>query len=122
MTDRQLKMSIGRVLLPEYEQSIPPHGEHEFSQEFEQQMRELIVQKKSPRRQKKEREKKTAYLRSARWQPFVSAAAVLVIVAAATLMIFSRGEQIDASHKPNIAPQSSKKDLADLQKVMAQAE
>lgn len=113
MTDRQLKMSIGRVLLPEYEQSVPPHDEHEFSQEFEQQMRELITQKKSPRRQKKEREKKTAYLRSARWQPFVSAAAVLVIVAAATLMIFSRGEQIDASHKPSIAPQSSSQSSTD---------
>ena len=113
MTDRQLKMSIGRVLLPEYEQSVPPHEEHEFSQEFEQQMRELIAQKTSTRRQKKEREKKTAHVRSSRWQPFVSAAAVLVIVAAATLMIFSRGEQIDASHKPSIAPQSSSQSSTD---------
>ena len=113
MTDRQLKMSIGRVLLPEYEQSVPPHDDHEFSQEFEQQMRELIAQKKSSRRQKKEREKKTAHVRSSRWQPFVSAAAVLVIVAAATLMIFSRGEQIDASHKPSIAPQSSSQSSTD---------
>ena len=113
MTDRPLKMSIGRVLLPEYEQSVPPHDEHEFSQEFERQMRELIAQKTSTRRQKKTREKKTAHVRSARWQPFVSAAAVLVIAFAAVILILSKSEQIDTSHKPSLAPQSSSQSSTD---------
>lgn len=107
MTDKQLKMSIERVLLPEYEQMIPPLEQHEFSAEFEQQMSELIAEQKTRRRQKHVHEKKTARVRSARWQPFVSAAAVLVIAFAAVILILSKSEQIDTSHKPSVAAQQS---------------
>ena len=107
MTDKQLKMSIERVLMPEYEQMIPPLEQHEFSAEFEQQMSELIAEKKTRRRQKRAHEKKTAHVRSAHWQPFVSAAAVLVIAFAAVILIFSKSEQIDTSHKPSVAAQQS---------------
>ena len=107
MTDKQLKKSIERVLLPEYEQMIPPLEQHEFSAEFEQQMSELISEQKTRRRQKHVHEKKTAHVRSARWQPFVSAAAVLVIAFAAVMLILSKSEQIDTSHKPSVAAQQS---------------
>ena len=101
MTDKQLKKSIERVLLPEYEQMIPPLEQHEFSAEFEQQMSELIAEQKTRRRSKRAHEKKTAHVRSAHWQPFVSAAAVLVIAFAAVMLILSKSEQIDTSHKPS---------------------
>ena len=43
MTKEDFKKAIGETLIPEYEAMIPPHGEHEFSPEFEAKMQKLIA-------------------------------------------------------------------------------
>ena len=107
MTEKEIKSSVGRVLLPEYERMIPVHDEHEFSSEFETQMSELIGRKKK-RRHKAEREKNTAYVRSSHWQTFAMAAAVFVVFAAAAVFVlYNKGMRISKTKSPDIAQQTS---------------
>ena len=104
MTDNELKQAVGRVFLPQYKAMIPEHGEHEFSPEFEEKMRELIGGKKTA---KAEQDTPARASLSHRTGLMTAAGFALIIGIGAAVFLMNRSDVLpDDTQPPSAAVQS----------------